>query len=371
MQVINFIISPIMLTFIAITFGLLISKIKIKGISLDLSAILIVSVLFGYLINFNNNLIDTINLLEISSFMKNISSLGTALFVSCIGLNAGYSLKFKGNKNWLFCLIGPLMVLASFIISKILVTWRLGVTKSTIAGLLCGALTTTPGLSVICEKSEIASQEVMLGYGCSYLFGTIFTVLSVQLITKSSSHSSKSPKTFIPQQNNSAFCSLMQIGVVIIIGKIIGNMTVPIIDFSLGSTGGILCIGILIGYLINNFAVNKVISKEIIDFIRNFGLALFFVGNGIPAGIELHKGFNLITIIIGIVLTVVPILIGFIICKLIFHKDLISTASIIAGGMTSTPAIGVISSKCDVEYDKYSLTYVFALITIVLIFKYI
>ena len=44
----------------------------------------------------------------------------------------------------------------------------------------------------------------------------------------------------------------------------------------------------------------------------------------------------------GIIVTTVPVLIGYIICKAICGKTNCGTANIISGRMTSTPAIGML-----------------------------
>ena len=53
--------------------------------------------------------------------------------------------------------------------------------------------------------------------------------------------------------------------------------------------------------------------------------------------------------------------------KFLFSKSIEQTASVIAGGMTSTPAIGVLLKNNNVSPDlcAYSLTYIGALLAMV------
>lgn len=110
------------------------------------------------------------------------------------------------------------------------------------------------------------------------------------------------------------------------------------------------------------------LSAEALAPFRNLGLVLFFVGNGIPAGMQLSDGIDARMIIYGVVLTLVPIGIGVFLHK-IFFKDG-SPATTIAGGMTSTPAIGVIVEKHpEISLTGYALSYFCALITTVFLIR--
>lgn len=57
----------------------------------------------------------------------------------------------------------------------------------TLLGVLCGALTSTPGLSSVCELIGTGSEEAVWSYGCSYLPGVIFAVFFAQLFSRNTS----------------------------------------------------------------------------------------------------------------------------------------------------------------------------------------
>ena len=67
-------------------------------------------------------------------------------------------------------------------------------------------------------------------------------------------------------------------------------------------------------------------------------------------------------------MTLIPIMVGVILCKAVDRE--IPVESIIAGGMTSTPAIGVLMQKqgC-VHLGGYSMAYVGALLTIIILVR--
>ena len=74
------------------------------------------------------------------------------------------------------------------------------------------------------------------------------------------------------------------------------------------------------------------------------------------------------TIIYGVLLTIMPITVGVFLYKMFFNDSL--SATTIAGGMTSTPAIGVLVEKYNnISLSKYALAYFGALITIVILIR--
>lgn len=360
-------LSPIPLAFAVIIIGYYLGKIKFFGISLDLSGVLIVAVLVGRIISTVASPSSIVNVIEYESNMKIFSSFGTALFVSSIGLSTGGILDFCNKKDMNAIIIGFLMVSSSFATMKIISVVDTNISESILLGVLCGALTTTPGLSAACELENVVLKDIVLGYGCAYLFGVITTVLFVQVVSKKSScipnEENNGDELF---ENKCALHGLIQIGCVAVLGRTLGNM--EIVGFSLGVSGGTLCAGILVGMIVKRMNPIKSLTTKMLTPFRNMGLIFFFVGNGISAGMQLTDGVELKMIFYGLLLTIVPIISGMCFCKF-FFKDK-SAATTIAGGMTSTPAIGVLVDKYNnISLDKYSLAYFGALMAIVILIR--
>lgn len=366
-------LSTVPLAFSVIAIGYCIGQIKIFHISLDLAGVLIAAVAAGYIINTHKFIPDAETVSALQTDMKLISSLGTALFVSVVGITTGYSLDGKDRKALLSVLVGAFMVSVSFAVMLMISHFDPGMSFSNLIGALCGALTTTPGLSAVCELDCIITEEAVLSYGCTYLFGVICTVLFVQISSRKGvdmSHSTK--KTENTGANYSSFDGVLQISLAIILGFIVGSLRIPGLQISLGNAGGILCAGIGIGFIIKKFFPEKCAAKSALRLIRSWGLILFFAGNGIPAGILLSSGFTAKTMLYGILMTILPILFGWLLCDRILAKNATETAALIAGGMTSTPAIGVLAQKgSSTPLASYSMAYVGALLTIVLLIRFL
>ncbi len=360
-------LSPLSVAFIVIIFGYLIGKIKFAKISLDLSGVLIVAVFVGWILSvfiYRFNIVDT---LEYEANMKFFSTFGTALFVSSIGISTGSVLDFQNRRDMKAIVIGSLMVCSSFIVMRLIGILDSNISDSKLLGILCGALTTTPGLSVACELKSVISEEAVLGYGCAYLFGVTATVIFVQIVGNSSNFTLEEDKMVGNNcEYKHALSGLVQIGCTVVLGRLLGS--VEIMNFSLGSSGGMLCSGIIIGFIVKKILPTKTLTSKTLTPFRNMGLVLFFVGSGIPAGMQLSGGVDLKMIIYGVFLTIIPIIVGVLLYKIFFNDRLL--AATIAGGMTSTPAIGVLVEKyTNISLNKYVLAYFGALITIVILIR--
>lgn len=153
--------------FLIICLGFIVGNIKVKGISLDISAIIFVALFFG------NYGVSLPNILE---------KIGLILFIYTIGLQAGPGF-FESFRNQ-----GKNLVIMAFVVvlSAALLTLGailfLGVDKPIAIGLLAGALTSTPGLAAAIDVTH--SSLASIGYGIAYPFGVIGVILFVRLYPK-------------------------------------------------------------------------------------------------------------------------------------------------------------------------------------------
>ncbi|MCG8474118.1 MAG: hypothetical protein MI784_01340 [Cytophagales bacterium] len=154
--------------FLIIALGILIGKIEIKGISLDASAVIFVALLFGHY-GFT-----------ISPIFKTI---GLLLFIFTIGIQAGpgFFESFRSQGSKLIMVSGVIVV--SGAITAFIASWLLDVDLKYAAGILTGALTSTPGLAAAIEATK-GAPEASIGYGIAYPFGVIGVILFVRLAPK-------------------------------------------------------------------------------------------------------------------------------------------------------------------------------------------
>lgn len=157
---------------LVIAFGIMLGKIKVAGISLGVTWILFVGVVFGH---FDLNLDE-----HLLHFLKEF---GLILFVYSIGLQVGPGF-FSAFKKGGFTL-NVLAVLVVFI--SVLITVALhfitGIPITTMVGILSGAVTNTPGLGAAQQANSdlngIDAPEIALGYAVAYPLGVIGCILAL------------------------------------------------------------------------------------------------------------------------------------------------------------------------------------------------
>jgi putative transport protein len=101
---------------------------------------------------------------------------------------------------------------------------------------------------------------------------------------------------------------------------------------------------------------------------RELGLVLFLVGAGIPGGAEFVANFDAMYFVYGVVMTIVPLILGYLFARYVLKLSLLNNLGSITGGMTSTPALGTLIGVAKTEdvASAYAATYPFSLVLIVI-----
>ena len=159
--------APYFALFLIIILGLLIGRIKIRGISLDISAVLFVAMAYGY---FG---------LEMPADLKNI---GLVLFIFTIGFQSGPAFFETFKKEGKKLVILTILIVVSSAAVALTCGMLLGYSPALTGGLFTGGITSTPGLATITELSN--SGEATIGYGIAYPFGVVGVVLFVKLFPR-------------------------------------------------------------------------------------------------------------------------------------------------------------------------------------------
>ena len=157
---------------LVIAFGILLGKIKVAGISLGVTWILFIGIVFGH---FSLNLDE-----HLLHFLKEF---GLILFVYSIGLQVGPSF-FSAFKRGGFTLN---MLAVGTIFISVIITVILHFTTdtpiTTMVGILSGAVTNTPGLGAAQQANSdlngIDAPEIAVGYTVAYPLGVVGAILSL------------------------------------------------------------------------------------------------------------------------------------------------------------------------------------------------
>ena len=158
---------------LVIAFGIMLGKIKIAGISLGVTWILFVGIVFGH---FNLSLNE-----HLLHFLKEF---GLILFVYSIGLQVGPGF-FSAFKKGGFTLNMLAITSVSLCVVVAIVLYLVTDTSiTTMVGILSGAVTNTPGLGAAQQANSdlngIDAPEIAMGYAVAYPLGVIGTILALQ-----------------------------------------------------------------------------------------------------------------------------------------------------------------------------------------------
>lgn len=381
-------LSTIFIAFLIATLGYLVGAIEIKGISLGTAGVLLMALVFGVLANFVPSF--SIGAKEIFLYNPSIkanfgviSNIGTALFVTSVGLIAGPKFfRTLNRKSLAYVLMGVIVIAIGAISAIVCTLLDPNLSADMAVGLLTGGLTSTPGLSAAKEVAADA-DAVTAGYGIAYLFGVLGVVLFVQLMPKLLKVDiDKERENFVAaatvevKTGEKQYKQLDPFGffpffLAIALGCIIGAIKIPGINFSLGTSGGTLVAGLILGHFGHIGPIDCRIKKETLNFFRELGLVLFLIGAGVPGGVNFVSNVKVSYFLYGALFTLVPMIVGFVLGKFVFKLSIFNNLGSITGGMTSTPALGALIStaKTDEVSSAYAATYPIALVMVVLAAK--
>ena len=255
-------------------------------------------------------------------------------------------------------------------------------------------------MSAFSAAKETASNEalVILGQAVAYPFGVIGVVLFVQVMPKLLKADIDKERALISVDNaeseggkkSEKKCFSLDgfgfaaFGLVLVLGLLLGAIKVPLSKkgfdgptFSLGTTGGPLIVALIIGHFGRIGPISMKMNVNVLKGLREFGLMLFLLGAGIEGGVVLvdQIGQNIIDgwtilygFLAGIVITIVPMVVGYLFARYICKLPLLSNLGSITGGMTSTPALGTLIGVAGTDdvAGAYASTYPIALVLVVL-----
>ncbi|MCD7736630.1 MAG: permease [Lachnospiraceae bacterium] len=396
--------STVMMVFLIAVIGYLVGSIKICGLELGTAGILLVALVFGH---FG---------VEIPSLVR---ELGLICFVTSVGFIAGpkFFRNFKRNAKS-YILLGVIIIAAGALVC-VAVIRVFGVPTDISLGMMTGALTSTPGLAAALDAT--GSDAASVGYGIAYPFGVVGVVLFVQLVPKilKADMAAERIKMEEPPQLRSAAegaaheknaahlggayesasnaemddfkktkkeelfyvdsMGFFPFSLAIVLGIILAKIEIPLPGgavFSLGTSGGPLIAGLILGHFGHFGRLSVQVEKHILECLREFGLALFLLGAGTQAGagfVEILKEQGLLLFVYGALMTLIPMLIGYFFAARVLKLNLFNTLGSICGGMTSTPALGTLIrvTETDDVASAYAATYPVALVMVVLVSQFI
>ena len=374
----NIFSNTLMIVFVIAVLGYLVGSIKIAGIELGTAGILLVALVFGHF-GF-----------EIPSLVR---ELGLICFVTAVGFIAGpkFFRNFKLNATS-YILLGIIIIAAGALTCVGIIT--VGKVPTDISvGMMAGALTSTPGLAAALEAT--GSDAASVGYGIASPFGVVGVVLFVQLVPKflktdmaaerarfeaaSNVEVDEYRKTRKEELFYADSMGFFPFSLAIALGIVLAKIQIPLPGgavFSLGTSGGPLIAGLILGHFGKIGRLSVQVEKHVLECLREFGLALFLIGAGVQAGagfVDILKEQGMLLFVYGALMTLIPMFLGYIFAARVLKLSLFNTLGSICGGMTSTPALGTLIrvTETDDVASAYAATYPVALVIVVLACQFI
>ena len=373
--------------FAVLAVGYLLGRITIKGISLGSAGVFIVALVFGCF--FYNNLSDALivnNFTFVKDALKVIENIGLMFFVTAVGFIAGPGFVANFKKNFKsYVLLGLVIIVAGaavcmgcILVDRNFTDLSNQEVTAMMTGIFAGALTSTPAFSA--SKGAVAEGLdgiVSTGYGIAYLFGVVGVVLFVQLVPKIMGVDTAAEREKITATDTGKKkvyggkliemdeFGFMPLALAVLIGVCAGSLKFG--NFSLTTTGGCLLAGLLFGHFQHIGPISLMPKTTTLKALRELGLVFFLAGAGISGGANFVKYFKAIYFVYGMIMTILPMIIGFLFAKYILKLPLFNNLGSITGGMTSTPALGTLIHVTGTEdvASAYAATYPIALIRVV------
>ena len=400
--------------FVIVALGYLLGRITIKGVNLGTAGVFLMAILIGFLctlipedlpiigsFHLQSEILDKVNKVVVQSASKNLpyfksvlQNVGLVLFVGSVGFIAGPKFFRDLAKNFkTYILMGVLIILSGTVVA---VAFAFLTSPEFSAGVLSGALTSTPGYSAALEVAGELEGLVTLGHAIAYPFGVIGVVLFVQLMPKFLKADMKYERSLltadilesreIKTEKKLIKCDdfgLMPLALAIVCGLLLGAVKIPLTGegyngacFSLGTTGGVLIMCLVFGHFGRIGKLSLEVPAQSAKVLRELGLMLFLIGAGVDGGVSLvsqvqQAGGGMIVVwglVGGAIMTITPMVVGFFLGKKVLKLPLLNNLGSITGGMTSTPALGTLvnTAETDDVAGAYASTYPIALVLIVL-----
>ena len=174
-------------------------------------------------------------------------------------------------------------------------------------------------------------------------------------------------------------------GLAVVLGLLLGSIKIPLSGkgfaagaptFSLSTTGGPLIMSLILGHFGRIGPISMKTNPNALKSLREFGLMLFLLGAGVEGGVVLVEKVSqgevdtmmvVIGFLAGVVITIVPMIVGYLFARYVCKLPLLNNLGSITGGMTSTPALGTLISTAETEdvAAAYASTYPIALVLVV------
>lgn len=249
-----------------------------------------------------------------------------------------------------------------------------------------GALTpeNTPKLTKDQKQTYISDAQagVGVGHAIGYPFGVIIVILAANFLTslfgidvedekrRYALEMEEARKTIKVRQVETGPFSAISFVVTCVVGYLVGSIEIylgPLGYFSLGSTGGVLILGLVLGYIGKIGPLRFKMDPVVLGMLRELCLAFFLAVVGLRYGYKTFDsilGSGIELVIVSTLIAIIATMAAFLLGRYVFKLNWVLLVGAICGGMTSTPGLGAAIDALDSDEPAagYGATYPFALL---------
>ena len=354
---------------VSIFAGLLLGKIKIKGVTLGITWVLFVGIaLSAFGVACNHDMLHI------------IKEFGLILFVTGVGLQVGPGFFKSFAKGGLAMNLMAVVNVALGVVITVIISRLADQELADMAGVYTGAITNTPGLSAAQQAVgdlgiDGAADRLAAGYAVAYplaVVGMIVTCMILRPLCRIDLKNEPvaeagSIQTEVDKKGKGGIL-LIPIFVIIALGLVLGSIPIPVgmkAPVKLGLAGGPLVMALVAGWL----GVKKgwfgldFTEGQGVHMLREVGIALFLAGVGLGAGgkfvetVQIHYMW----VVYGVIITMVPPLIVATFGRLVLKMNYYTLMGFIGGSHTDPPTLAfannVAPEGCKLPNTGYATVY--------------
>lgn len=366
--------TTVLMLAISIFLGLLLGKIKIKGITLGITWVLFVGIGLSALgVACNHDMLHI------------IKEFGLILFVTAVGLQVGPGFFRSFKKGGLAMNIMALVNVALGVGITVIIAKMANQELTDMAGVYTGAITNTPGLSAAQQAVgdlgiEGASERLAAGYAVAYPLAVVGMIVSCLLLrwfcridlkkepTEEGQTSQTGQTSPTNQTSKKGGILLIPIFIIIALGIVLGSIPIPVgmkAPVKLGLAGGPLVVALIAGWLgvKKGWYTTDFTDGQGVHMLREVGIALFLAGVGLGAGqafvstVQTHYMW----VVYGVIITMVPPILVTLFGRLVLHLNYYTLMGFIGGSHTDPPTLAfannVAPEGCKLPNTGYATVY--------------
>jgi AspT/YidE/YbjL antiporter-like protein len=365
--------STVLMLAISIFAGLLLGKLKVKGITLGITWVLFVGIaLSAFGVNLNHDMLHI------------VKEFGLILFVTAVGLQVGPGF-FKSFKKGGLAMNGMALVnVALGVVMTVIIAKLANQELTDMAGVYTGAITNTPGLSAAQQAVndlgiEDASDRLAAGYAVAYPLAVVGMIVTCILLrplcridlkkepaTDESTQAAATKQATPTSQRHKI--NLVPIFVFIALGIVLGSIPIPVgmkAPVKLGLAGGPLVVSLIGSWLgvKKGWFNTEFTDSHGVGMLREVGIALFLAGVGLGAGGKFVETVqeHYMWVVYGVIITMVPPILVGLFGRLVLKMNYYTLMGFIGGSHTDPPTLAfantVAPEGCKLPNTGYATVY--------------